>query len=61
MCTPGALQPLQEESGPIGDGHSEHCEGQVRPFGGHCLFLLSFACNACGKWVKISTLLTGDS
>ena len=62
LCVPqGAPQPLQEELGPSETGTSEHCDGQVRPFGGSLPFFCShlLAMHVAGR-VKTSALLTGD-
>ena len=39
VCTPGGAAMTARGIGSIGDGHSEDCEGQVRPFGGSLRFL----------------------
>ena len=45
----GALQPLQEESDPSETGTQSTVSDKFDPLGVHCLFLHSFACNACGR------------
>ena len=50
LCVPqGAPQPLQEELGPSETGTESTVRDKFDPLGVHCLFLLSFACNACGR------------
>ena len=45
----GAPQPLQEESGPSEMGTHSTVRDKFDALGVHCLFLLSFACNASGR------------
>ena len=50
LCVPqGAPQPLQEELGPSETGTESTVRDKFDSLGVHCLFLLSFACNACGR------------
>ena len=50
FCVPrGAPQALQEESGPSETGTQSTVRDNFDALGVHCLFLLSFACNACGR------------
>ena len=41
MCTQGGAAATARGIGSIGDGHVEHCEGLVRPFGGSLPFFCS--------------------
>ena len=50
FCVPkGALQPVQEESGQSETGTQSTVRDKFDALRVHCLFLLSFTCNACGR------------
>ena len=60
MCTPGGAAATARGIGSIGDGHSQHREGQVDP-----LVVIAFFCSHLlamhvARRVKTSALLTGD-
>ena len=62
MCTPAGTAASAKGIGSIGDGHAEHCEGQVRRFGGSLPFFFCFlllAMHPAGR-MNTSALLTGD-
>ena len=46
MCTPGGAAATTRGIGSIGDGHSEHCEGQVQHFRGSLPFF-ALICLQC--------------
>ena len=61
FCVPqGALQATARAIGSIGDGHSEHREGQVDPLGVIAFFCSHLLAMHVARRVKTSALLTGD-
>ena len=54
LCVPkGGVQPLLKESGPLETGTQSTVRDKFDALGVHCLFLLSFACNAFCRYCEI--------